>query len=95
MNIKLTWYLCLQTVLSMSACIDHKQVQMDYVLFTPPPAASGSSDDGGTWSISAYPSTPSLTGTLLYVASALYCAFVFLAWAWLADPQVGASHPEP
>ncbi len=28
---------------------------------------------------------------LLYVASALYCAFVFVAWAWLADPQIDVS----
>ncbi len=28
---------CWQTVCSVSACINHKQVQMDYVLFTPPP----------------------------------------------------------
>jgi hypothetical protein len=28
---------CLQTVYSMCACINYEQVQMDYVLFIPPP----------------------------------------------------------
>ncbi len=35
---------CLQTVFSMSACINHKQVRMDYVLFIPlPPFFEGTS----------------------------------------------------
>lgn len=29
--------MCLKTVGSMSACINHEQVRMDYVLFIPPP----------------------------------------------------------
>jgi hypothetical protein len=39
----------------------------------------------------AFPSTPSRAGIVLYATAAAYCGFVFVAWAWLADPQVDVS----
>jgi hypothetical protein len=54
-------------------------------------AATGTSDVGGCWTILAYPCKPSPSGLLLYVVCACYCFFVFVAWGWLADPQIDVS----
>ena len=32
-----------------------------------------------------------MAGNLLYIASAAYSIFVFVAWAWLADPSIDVS----
>ena len=73
-----------------TSAVRHHSVLLARVIVTAC-AATGTSDDGGCWAVHVYPSAPSLVGLLLYASAAAYCLFVFVGWAWLADPQVDVS----